>query len=155
MSGIVKEILIAGKAGESLFPVKEALFVPGKGIDGDRYFNSVGTFSEALQDSKDYEVTLIEREEIDAFNKITGLDYSNGLFRRNVITEGIRLNPLVGEEFSLGEIKLKAVRLCEPCGYLSDLIGQEVMQHMEHKAGIRAAIISGGKVAVGNGVEAL
>jgi hypothetical protein len=152
MNGIVKEILIAENAGDDLFPLKRAEFVSGKGIEGDRYFNSIGTFSEKLKESGDFEVTLIEQEEIDAFNNISGLNYSNSYFRRNIVTTGIRLNPLVGSKLSLGEVQLTVVRLCEPCAYLSDILGEEIMQHMVHKAGIRAVITKSGIAEAGNTV---
>ena len=43
MNGIVKEILITDKAGNDLRPITSADLVAGKGIAGDRYFNSIGT----------------------------------------------------------------------------------------------------------------
>lgn len=153
MNGIVKEILITHKAGAPLYKVQKASLIAGKGIEGDRYYNCEGTFSEKLQESKDYELTLIEQEEIDIFNKVSGLHYSNDVFRRNIVTTGIKLNSLIGKEFYMGNIKLKAIRLCEPCAYLAGLLGNEIMQHMIHKAGIRTIIISGGNTEIGNTIR--
>jgi len=112
----------------------------------------VGTFSEALEKNGDFEVTLIEAEEIYSFNKKTGLAYEARAFRRNLVTSGIRLNDLVGKEFFVGEARLYGVRLCEPCGYLAGLLGERIMDHMVHKAGLRAVIRQSGRVVVGDGV---
>lgn len=149
MNGILDSILIAEGAGFDLISVPSAELEVGKGIVGDRYHLSKGTFSQ----SPDVEITLIEREEIDAFNQITGLGYEASKFRRNLVTTGVRLNDLVGQEFSIGHVTLKGMRLCEPCGYLAKLIGREVMQHMIHKAGLRAQIVRGGSIAVADEIR--
>jgi len=155
MNGKVKEILITHEAGAALYSIDVASLVAGKGIEGDRYFNSLGTFTEALQESKDFEVTLIEQEEIDAFNETTQLNYDNHQFRRNIVTQGIKLNDLVGKEIALGAAKLKVIRLCEPCAYLTGLLGQPIMDHMVHKAGIRAVITLSGQLRVNDSLKAL
>ena len=148
MNGNIIEILITHQAGEELYSIDVASLVAGKGIEGDRYFNSQGTFTQALQESKDFEVTLIEQEEIDAFNHLTQLNYANHKFRRNIVTQGIKLNDLVGKEILIGAAKLKVIRLCEPCAYLTGLLGQLIMDHMVHKAGIRAVITASGQLRV-------
>lgn len=57
-----------------------------EGIAGDRY--------------KD--VTLVEAEEIEAFCHEQHLPVDFTCTRRNIITRGVRLNPLVGKEFRIG-----------------------------------------------------
>ena len=114
---------------------------------------SRGTFSEKLDGTPDVEVTLIEQEEIDAFNDITSHCYTGKDFRRNIVTEDVRLNDLVGKSFSIGGVKLKGTRLCEPCTHLSAVLGPEIMQHMVHKAGLRAQIIESGRIKVSDEVN--
>jgi len=149
MIGKIEEILVCEKAGQALFNLREAALIQGKGIEGDRYFLKAGTFSEALEKSGDFEITMIEREEVNSFNNETCLAYEASAFRRNLVTSGIRLNELVGKEFTVGDARLYGVRLCEPCGYLAGLLGETVMDHMVHKAGLRAVIRKSGRVAVG------
>lgn len=148
MNGIVKEILLAEKAGDALFSQHTAELHTGKGIVGDRYYLSQGTFSEDLAELPDFEVTLIEQEQIDAFNTTTGLAYSGADFRRNMVTKNININELVGKDFFVGKVKLRGIRLCEPCAHLSTMIGKQVLEHMVHKAGLRAQIIIGGEVHI-------
>jgi len=152
MNGIVKDVLITGDAGDDLVSQESAELESGKGLVGDRYYLSKGTFSEKLDGTPDVEVTLIEQEEIDAFNDITGHGYSGQDFRRNIVTEGIHLNDLVGKSFNIGSVKLKGTRLCEPCTHLSAVLGTEIMQHMVHKAGLRAQIIVGGTINISDEV---
>jgi len=148
MTGVVKDILISAKAGDELVSQESAALESGKGLVNDRYYLSQGNFSEVLDGTPDVEVTLIEDEEISAFNDITGHRYTERDFRRNIVTEGIRLNNLVGKSFNIGSVKLKGTRLCEPCTHLSAGLGPEIMQHMVHKAGLRAQILVSGSIKV-------
>lgn len=150
MNGILKIILVARNSGDELVTMADAQLEPGKGIVGDRYFFQKGTFSTALKEKGDFEVTLIESEEIDKFNENTGLNYAEHLFRRNLVTSGIRLNDLVGKDFSVGNVVLHGVRLCEPCAYLAGLLEDSVLKGMVHKAGLRAIIKNGGTVSTGD-----
>ncbi|MDH5357320.1 MAG: MOSC domain-containing protein [Gammaproteobacteria bacterium] len=148
MNGIIKDILTAEHSGDRLVSSPTATLEAGKGIVGDRYYSSQGTFSEHMQNQPDFEVSLIEQEKIDEFNAITGHHYSGHDFRRNIVTQGIQLNELVGKSFSIGNVTLKGIRLCEPCSYLSARLGSEVMDYMVHKAGLRAQIIHGGEIHI-------
>lgn len=148
MNAKIKEILLAKNAGDTLTAHSTASLKVGKGIVGDRYYAATGTFSESLKDSPAFEVTLIEQEQIDSFNATTNLHYSNADFRRNIVTVNIDLNNLVDNKFYIGSVKLKGIILCEPCAYLATLLGQDLIDHMTHKAGLRAQIIIGGNIAV-------
>ncbi|PHS27445.1 MAG: sulfurase [Methylophaga sp.] len=146
MTGKILKILLAENAGDVLVAYPSAKLEAGKGIVGDRYYSAQGTFSEKLKGSPASEVTLIDQQHIDTFNSTTGLNYSNADFRRNIVTDNIDLNALVDKEFRIGNTRLKGIILCEPCAYLAKILGQEVMIHMTHKAGLRAQIISSGTI---------
>ncbi|MFW5450965.1 MAG: MOSC domain-containing protein [Methylophagaceae bacterium] len=152
VSGNVKQILLSETATGAIKSVPTAELQAGKGIIGDRYYSAQGTFSEHLKDLPDFEITLIEQEQIDSFNAKTNLGYSGANFRRNIVTENIRLNDLVGKEFTIGNAILRGVRLCEPCTHLAELIGSEVLQYMIHKAGLRAQIIIGDNIHIDDGI---
>ena len=152
MIGQVTAIYTTPNAGDSLVPVDAALLEPGKGLAGDRYYRQAGTFSEKLKDGADWEITLIESEEIDRFNDTRSHALSPGAFRRNVITRDVRLNDLVGKRFSVGDAMLEGMRLCEPCAYLASLLGQDVVKAMAHKAGLRARIITGATIRPGDSI---
>jgi MOSC domain-containing protein YiiM len=71
------------------------------------------------------------------------------------VTHGIRLNDLVGVEFRVGEVRLRGICLCEPCTHLAKLSFPETLEGLAHKGGLRAQILSAGKMRVGDRVERL
>jgi len=142
------------QAGTPLQAVPAVQLEPGRGLIGDRYSRHVGTFSEKLQDSPDWEVTLVEIEEIDRYNAATGQSLSPGALRRNLVTRGVRLNDLVGQRFRVGDAELEGVRLCEPCAYLEGLLGPGLVKALAHRAGLRARIVRGATVRAGDSVVA-
>ena len=149
--GSVAMIQITGRGGEDLFPVETVTAVPGKGLEGDRYFNHAGTYSKKL--GPDREVTLIEIEAIEGFERETGATFDARRSRRNIVTRGVPLNHLVGQEFRVGEVRLRGIRLCEPCEYLAKLSDPRVLPGLVHRGGLRAQILIGGVIRVGDPVE--
>src|SRR6516225_2087700 len=114
--GTVVSINIAPDAGAPMQSVDEVRAIPGKGLEGDRYFYQRGTFSKPHPDR---EVTLIELEAIEALKHELSVELPLGASRRNVVTKAVPLNHLVGREFWIGEVKLRGMKLCEPCSYLA------------------------------------
>jgi MOSC domain-containing protein YiiM len=150
----VSQILIAESPASPMTSRSEVRAVPGKGIEGDRYFGGIGTFSPHPQ-KPDYEITLVEKEKIDAFARETGLPFTAFHTRRNLVTEGVDLNALAGREFLIGEVRIRGVRLCEPCSYLAKMTFPETLSGLVHKGGLRAQIVTEGTIRVGDAVVAL
>jgi MOSC domain-containing protein YiiM len=132
----------------------EVRAVPGRGLEGDRYFAGEGTFSPHPQ-KPDFEITLIENEKIEAFAFESGLPFTASHARRNLVTEGVDLNALVGREFLVGEVRLRGIRLCEPCNYLAKTTFPETLKGLVSKGGLRAQIVTEGVIRVGDAVIAL
>lgn len=153
MTGKLEFIFMTADAGAPLVAVDEAMLEAGRGLVGDRYYRGSGTFSEKLKGLADSELTLIESEEIDSFNRETGLSLGHGAFRRNLITTGVRLNGLVGRQFRIGESLLEGIRLCEPCAYLAKTVAKQVLPGLVQKAGLRARIVEGGTVRAGDSID--
>lgn len=147
--GIVVSIHLASGATEPMRGVAEARAVPGRGLEGDRYFEGRGTFS----GSPDTELTLVEAEAVEALAAEHGLRLDPGEARRNVVTRGVDLNGLVGEEFRVGEVLLRGARPAEPCAHLARLVGEEVLPGMVHRGGLRAKIVTGGTLRAGDAVD--
>ena len=149
----VKYIYIAESSDSSMVSMPSAELIAGQGVVGDRYFNGRGTFSKKLLGLPDVELTLIESEEIDSFNEKFNYQFGYGEFRRNIITAGVRLNDLEGKEFSIGNIRLKGIRLCEPCAHLANIVTQDIIPELTHRTGLRPQILLGGTVKVGDQFE--
>jgi MOSC domain-containing protein YiiM len=119
LEGKVVAILTATGAGAPVLPIAEAHAVPGKGIEGDRYYTHTGTFSDKPGDGR--EITLIEVEAVEAVKREYGMEIQPAETRRNIVTQGVPLNHLVGREFNIGKVRIRGMRLCEPCDYLEGL----------------------------------
>ena len=145
-------IYTASISGSRLRLVPRAELEAGKGLVGDRYYLGVGTFSKKIM-APDAAITLIESEEIERFNSNEQAAHSPGEFRRNVVTRGIKLNDLVGKRFLVGAALLEGKRLCEPCAHLARLVRAPVVEGMVHRAGLRAQILTGATVRVGDEIR--
>lgn len=148
----VVQILIAEGATLPMISIPECNAIAGIGLEGDRYFQNTGTFSPNPQ-KPDFEVTLIEKECVEAFARESGLPFTAADARRNIVTEGIQLNHLVGSRFTVGDVLLQGIRLCEPCTHLARISFPETLQGLVHKGGLRAQIIRGGKLRVGDQIR--
>ena len=147
------QILIADSPASPMASPSEAHAVPGRGLEGDRYFAGSGTFSPRPQ-KPDFEITLIEQEKIEAFARESGLPFNAAHARRNIVTAGVDLNSLVGRDFRIGQVSIRGIRLCEPCSHLAKTSFPETLKGLAHKAGLRAQILSDGYIRVGDPIVA-
>ena len=145
-TGSVAAILVAPDAEGPLGRVDSVQAVAGSGLDGDRYGAGRGTFSGT---GRGYQLTLVDAEALDS------IDLPWEQARRNIVTRGVDLNSLVGRRFSVGEVECIGRRLAEPCAHLEELSRPGVMRPLVHRAGLRADIVSGGAIAVGDTVAEL
>jgi len=149
---LVRQILIAESPASPMTSRPEVRAVPGKGLEGDRYFASVGTFS-PTPPKPDYELTFIEEEKIQAFAQEFSIPFTSFHARRNIVTAGLSLNDLVGKEFYVGDVRIRGIRLCEPCSYLAKTSFDETLRGLVHKGGLRAQILSEGVIHVGDAIH--
>jgi MOSC domain-containing protein YiiM len=125
--------------------------VAGQGLVGDRYFQQAGTFSKP--GAPDREVTLIESEALAALAQEEGITLQLTQARRNLVTRDVPLNHLVGREFTVGNVVLRGLRLCEPCDHLEKLTVAGVKKGLCHRGGLRAQIVRGGPLLVGDPIQ--
>jgi hypothetical protein len=144
-TGSVEALWLAAGAGAPGSSLPEARALAGRGLDGDRHVTGRGTFPSGLPGSA---LTLIEAEVCESFTPPLAADEH----RRNVVTRGIDLNALVGHEFTVGVVRCRGMRLCEPCTVVQRYAGRPVLRALVHRGGLRADIVSGGRIAVGDEV---
>ena len=146
----VASIFIAPAAEGTMVAVSAVRAVPGAGLEGDRYFLKVGTYSNHPGTGR--HVTLIESEAFEALKRDYGIDLEPASGRRNIVTRGVPLNHLVGREFEVGATRLRGTRLCEPCSHLEGLTRKGVVRGLVHRGGLRADILAEGTIRVGDDI---
>ena len=148
-NGFVEAIYISATATGPTNAVDAALAIPGVGLEGDRYALKLGTF---YKPEPDRELTLIEAESIEALRRDYDIELAAGDARRNIVTRGVALNHLVGKEFTVGSVRIRGLRLCEPCDHLQRLTGKQLIKGLCHRGGLRAQILSEGTIHAGDAV---
>jgi MOSC domain-containing protein YiiM len=148
MTGNVLRVFVTPGAGQPMIELEHARALPGKGIEGDRYFLATGSFSRWPGSHR--ELTLIAAEDLEAMHRDFGIDLPPEKSRRNVLTQGIVLQRLVKETFTIGDIELRGMRLCQPCKYLARLTNEpELVTALVNRGGLRAQILTEGVIRPG------
>ena len=144
----VSNICITTESGEKMQEIKSVQVIANQGIVNDRYFKE--------NNDKNNQITLIESENVDYYNKISGTNLIPTDFRRNIITKGISLNKLVGKEILIGEVRLKVHDLCEPCRYLQELLGEKhLVKKLLNRGGLRCELLTNGNINVNDPIKIL
>ena len=142
MSKII-EIGICKKKGDEIKSINNVEAIKEKGLLNDRKFKD--------NNDKSSQLTLIEIENINSYNGNSKTKILPINFRRNIVTQGVKLNNLLNKEFFLGNVKVKGTALCHPCKYLENLLMQKnFVKDLMFKAGLRCEILTSGKISVGD-----
>jgi MOSC domain-containing protein YiiM len=149
-NGKVESIHIASAATWPVQALDHAVLIPGVGLEGDRYALKRGTF---FKPEPDFELTLIEAEAIEALRREYNVELLAGEARRNIVTRGVPLNHLVGREFTIGEVRIRGIRLCEPCDHLQRTTGKQLIKGLRHRGGLRAQVLTQGTIRVGDTIN--
>jgi MOSC domain-containing protein YiiM len=148
--GAVEAIDIATNAGAPVRSVAAISAIAGVGLEGDRYAEGRGHYQDERV-SRD--LTLVGAETVEALAREHGIELASGETRRNLTTRGVDLNELVGRRFWVGAVLCLGTRLCEPCQYLVDLTGKPLLRPLVHRGGLRADIIRGGVIRLGDQIS--
>ena len=148
----VLAIHVAPQRGGPTVALDRATLVPGRGIEGDHHH---------ARPSGDpaSEVTLIEAETVAAFNEGTGLLIEASATRRNIVTEGLDLNALVGSRFRIGDALLEGIEPCDPCASLGRRLATalvpapSIVRELADRGGLRARVVEGGTVTPGTQIR--
>jgi len=144
----VQHIFVAAGRGEPMVALPEVEALVDCGLRGDRYAEP------GNRKSPDYQVTLIESENIGAFARASGFPLAPHEPRRNLVTVGVALNELCGRRFTVGDAEFEGLELCEPCGTFAKRTHPEVVRFFLHRGGLRCRILRGGFIRVGDVITA-
>ena len=152
--GRLAAIHVSDSGAGPMQDVDQAEAVPGRGLEADRYAHQKGSFQKTKPQDASREITLIEREVIEAIQRECDITIKPADTRRNLLTEGVPLNHLVGRRFTVGQVTLQGIRLCEPCDHLETLTSIDgIKKALVHRGGLRAQIVSGGTLRAGDPVR--
>src|SRR3954449_11611752 len=139
----VVEINIAAEHEAPCEPVEQIDVLPGQGIKGERHF------LDAPAERRGNDIPLVDLASVEAFVAEPGIALTAAETRRNVVTEGVDVNALVGKRFRVGAVECLGVELCEPCSYLEGHLAKPgLMRGLAHRAGLNADVLDGGSIAV-------
>lgn len=148
---IVERIFISPERGAAQAECEQITVQSQKGIHGDRNFGK--------KTHPGQNITLAEAEEIERFCTEHSRPADLSVTRRNLITRGVRLNELVNVEFSIGNVRLRGIELCEPCSLMGNSLSSEtlssaaVIKHWLHRGGLLADVLSSGEITRGDGIK--
>lgn len=120
--------------------------VAGRGVKNDRFFDY----------KEDYkgQVTLFDHSVYErVMSEFELPDLLPSAFRRNIVLKGIYLNDLIGNEFSLGGIKLSGSEEAKPCYWMDEACAPGVEKFLRGFGGLRCRIKKGG--TLGKGIQEL
>lgn len=127
-----------------LLEVNHVEVIADHGLAGDRKAQRAGG---------QRQVTLIQREHLDAVAKLLGRDAVDpALVRRNLVVSGINLLALHNESFDIGGVQFEGTGLCEPCSRMEEALGAGGYNAMRGHGGITARVLSGGVITLGDAV---
>lgn len=143
--GKIEAIYLAAAHGELPHRVEAAVGHAGMGLEGDRNFGDA--------DPDSCNITLIEAEAFERQRDVHGLDLNPANARRQVLVRGVDLGQFIGRRFMVGELECDGEERCEPCNHLTRLVGTQVVLKGLLHTGLRARILSGGTIRVGDDVR--
>ena len=147
--GRVKDIFITPQSGHAMVSVSSVRAFADRGLEGDRFFRD----SWDAVERSDKAVSLIEDEVLELAAREIEVGAIGILTRRNIVTRGVPLIELLGREFAVGAVRMRGIRLFEPCGHLvavTKLPG--IFKALEHRSGLKAAVVSDGEIRIGDGI---
>ena len=122
--------------------VPEIRCFAGRGIEGDRF----------LDFKADYkgQITFFSAEIYDELCARLGIwDRPPSAFRRNVITRGVDLNTLIGQEFTIQGVQFRGMAECSPCDWQDGAFAPGTEAALQGRGGLRAKILTDGVLRVG------
>ena len=151
MEGRVVSIHIASVAGAPMTAITTAHLVPGRGIEGDRFYASRGM--DAASYGTTCDVTFVEQEALEALTGGKPGTDSGDTARRNIVICGGSLQQLIGRTFCIGEVVLRGLAPHEFCA--SEDAQQSTSCMALHHADLRAQILTEGIISVGDWIQAV
>ncbi len=122
---------------EPMIEVQEVECVAGSGIRGDRFFD----FKENFKGQITFFANETYERLCEQFGE-NGRDAS--VFRRNIITQGVDLNTLIGQEFEVQGVRFLGTQEAAPCNWMNEAFAEGAEVALRGFGGLRARILTDG-----------
>ena len=121
---------------------REITCLAGRGIVGDRFLD--------FKDDYKGQITFFAREVYDQLcTEFDVQDRGPDVFRRNVITVGVDLPSLYGQEFAIQGVRFLGTGECAPCSWMDAAFRPGAEARLKGCGGLRARILSDGVLRIG------
>jgi MOSC domain-containing protein YiiM len=135
-----------GPGGHATVDIAEVEAVAWQGLVGDHYFGVAAHY--------DAQITFVSWEVFSALQAEFGRgDWSPILMRRNVVIEGVPLNQLIGQPFTLDfgehQVEFLGAKHCAPCAWMDAMMEPGAQKFLRGRGGLRARITSSGSIVRG------
>jgi MOSC domain-containing protein YiiM len=147
---MVEGIYVTSQGSAAMERVEEVRTIEGCGIEGDRYCEGTGYWTNY---GDVCEVTLISSEDLEHIERELGLSVGDGEHRRNIITRGVSLGDLRGKRFRIGETVLEYDRPRPPCRHIQDLTEPGMTRALKGRGGICARVVKAGRIREHDDIE--
>ena len=130
--------------------IPSARLVPGRGIEGDRFYATRG--KSAAFDEATCDVTLVEAEALEALRQNGPHIEPGESARRNIVIRGCSLEQLIGRTFRIGNVLLRGL---EPHNGSCASTNSQQASSCEAVQGndLRAMILTEGTISVGDEIS--
>lgn len=151
VTGALTDLFLSPEASAPMRRAEHARALAGRGLEGDRYADSGGSFSRWPHPGR--AITLIASEALADAEAEFGVTLADGEHRRNLVVTGVPLADLKGVAFRIGEVEFRGWRICAPCTYLIRVTGQDlIFEALVRRGGLRAEILTDGVIRRGDPV---
>lgn len=129
-----------GPGEHATLDIAEVEAVAGQGLVGDRFFGVPAHY--------DAQITFVAWEVFAALRAGFGRDdWSPVLMRRNIVIEGVPLNQLIGQPFTLDfgdhQVEFLGAKHCAPCAWMDAMLAPGAQKFLRGRGGLRARIVRG------------
>ena len=128
------------------YPATEVAYIDclaGRGIRGDRFFD--------YRDDYKGQITFFSLEVFDELCSAFQLQQcSPAQLRRNVIVQGTDLSALFDGEFEVQGVQFRGAGECKPCYWMNNAIAPGAEQFLKGRGGLRARILTDGRIRSGS-----
>jgi molybdopterin-guanine dinucleotide biosynthesis protein A len=118
--------------------VAEIECVAGRGLRGDRFFD----FKPDYKGQATFFDLTVFRELLAHLH--LPADTRPSKVRRNLFTEGVDLNALIGKEFTVQAVRFLGVAECSPCHWMDSALAPGAEEFLKGRGGLRCKILSDG-----------